>query len=59
MLPLLDMSCRDAARLLPYGHSTIAKTQASLKSFLQQVLPPGDTGASVLRAVSERLADER
>ncbi len=59
VLPLLDMSCRDAAELLPYGHSKIAKTQASLRSLLQQVLPPGDAGASVLRAVSERLAGER
>lgn len=58
VLPLLDMSCRDAARLLPYGHSKIAKTQASLRTLLQQVLPPGDAGAPVLRAVLERLAGE-
>lgn len=58
VLPLLDMSCREAARLLPYGHSTIAKAQASLKTLLQQILPAGDTGAAVLRAAINRLTDE-
>lgn len=58
VLPLLDMSCRDAARLLPYGHSTIAKAQASLRTLLQQILPSGESGAAVLREVAERLAGE-
>jgi hypothetical protein len=56
VLPLLDMSCRDAAALLPYGHSTVAKAQARLKTLLQQIVPAGDEGAALLKVVSEALA---
>jgi hypothetical protein len=56
VLPLLDMSCRDAAALLPYGHSTVAKAQARLKVLLKQIVPAGDEGAALLKVISEALA---
>jgi hypothetical protein len=58
VLPLLDMSCREAAQHLPYGHSTVAKAQASLRAMLQQVLPAGSEGAALLRVITESLASE-
>lgn len=59
VLPLLDMSSREIGKQIELGHSTVAKTQARLRSVLATLLPPGDTGAALLRAVTERLEGER
>jgi hypothetical protein len=59
ILPLLDLSSREAARYVDLGHSTIAKTQASLRSLLQELIPPGDSGSAMLRVLTERLAAEQ
>lgn len=59
VFPVLDLSCREAAADLPYGHSTVARAQARLKTLLQQVVPDSSEGAAILRVVSEALAAER
>ena len=57
VLPLLDMSSREAAQLLPYGHSTIANTQRRLREWLPTVLQPNREGEAVLAELVQRLTE--
>jgi len=55
VLPLLDLSSREAATLLPYGHSTIANTQRRVRDFLSRVLRDDAEGAAIVAELIARL----
>ncbi|MFD4640759.1 hypothetical protein ACFWN2_25820 [Lentzea sp. NPDC058436] len=59
VLPFLDESSRKAAPHIGLRHSAVALAQAKLKSLLAVVLPPGDEGVAVLRALTERVESAR
>jgi hypothetical protein len=59
VLPLLDMSSREAAQLLPHGHSTVANVQRKLKDFLATVVRDDAEGAAILAGLVTELSRQR
>ena len=59
VLPYLDMSSREAAELLPYGHSTVAATQRRVKDLLATLLTETSADAAILATLVERIEAQR
>ncbi|WP_434447728.1 hypothetical protein [Lentzea sp. E54] len=59
VLPFIDESSRAAASHIGLGHSAVALAQTRLKSLLADLLPRGDEGVAMLRALTERVEAER
>lgn len=54
VLPLMDLSVRDAGAALNLSRSTIAREQARIRDILARTLPAGRDGETILRLLVER-----